>query len=155
MRTFWNRNDNNNSRIRLFGSILFAVFIFLISAWSSDTSAIASDLAKWPLEPGSQLQYSGKLRADMTNAKDGYFLAALTSASNHKMKMRVQKGDVTLTYDPNQKGDFEVVPLQLGSGHYDILLYENISGKKYSQAGYLGLDVTLTREDAAFYYPHQ
>ena len=155
MRTFWNRNDNNNSSVRSFGSILFAVFIFLISAWSSDTSAIASDLAKWPLEPGSQLQYSGKLRADMTNAKDGYFLAALTSASNHKMKMRVQKGDVTLTYDLNQKGDFEVFPLQLGSGHYDILLYENISGKKYSQAGYLGLDVTLTREDAAFYYPNQ
>ena len=155
MRTFWNRNSNSNSRIRSLGSILFVVFIFLISARSSTTSAIASDLAKWPSDPGSQLQYSGKLRADLTNAKEGYFMAALTSPSSHKMKMRVQKGDITLTYDLNQKGDFEVFPLQLGSGHYNIVLYENISGKKYSQAGFLGLDVTLTREDAAFYYPNQ
>ena len=99
MRTFWNRNISSNNRIRVVGSILIAVFIFLITAWSSETSAIASDLAKWPSEAGSQLQFSGKLRADMTNAKDGYFLAALTAPSNHKMKMRVQQGDVTLTYD--------------------------------------------------------
>ena len=155
MRNIKKANHNKRRCVRMVGFFLMAIFILLNSAWSSDTSAIASDLAKWPSDPGSQVQTSGKLRADLSNARDGYFLAALTGPSNHKMKMRVQKGDVTLTYDLNQKGDYEVFPLQLGSGHYDILLYENVSGKKYSQAGYLGLDVTLTREDAAFYYPNQ
>ena len=155
MQIFTYTNHNNSRSIRKLGSFLFAVLFLLIPFRSADISAIASDLAKWPMEPGSQIQTSGKLRADLSNAKDGYFMAALTGPSNHKMKMRVQKGDTTLTYDLNQKGDYEVFPLQLGSGHYDILLYENVSGKKYSQAGYLGLDVTLTREDAAFYYPNQ
>ena len=146
---------SHSATVRI-GFVFLLVLLFLLSpSINSNRTVTASDTAKWPSEPGSQIQTSGKLRADLSNAQDGYFLAAITSASNHKMKMRVQKGDVTLTYDLNQKGDYEVFPLQLGSGHYDILLYENVSGKKYSQAGYLGLDVTLTREDAAFYYPNQ
>lgn len=155
MQIFMYTNHNTSRSIRKIGLFLFAVLFLLIPVRFADTAATASDLAKWPMEPGSQIQTSGKLRADLSNAKDGYFMAALTAPSNHKMKMRVQKGETTLTYDLNQKGDYEVFPLQLGSGHYDILLYENVSGKKYSQAGYLGLDVTLTREDAAFYYPNQ
>ena len=116
-------------------------------------TAIADD-AKWPAEPVN-LQKSGKLVADLSTAHEGYFQAALTGPNKNKMKMRVQKGDVTLTYDMDLKGNYDIFPLQLGSGHYDILLYENVSGKKYSQAGYLSLDVTLDREDAAFYYPNQ
>ena len=155
MRTLSKANHSITGGFRICGIPLFVMLILLNPIFSHKGLAIASDLAKWPSEPGSQIQTSGKLRADLSNAKDGYFLAALTGPSNHKMKMRVQKGDVTLTYDMDQQGEFEVFPLQLGSGHYDILLYENVSGKKYSQAGYLGLDVTLSSEDAAFYYPNQ
>lgn len=137
------------------------VFILFLSAFLFGPvfgfvrTAEAGDAAKWPAEPSGNIQSSGKLVADLSNAKEGYFLAAISAPTNHKMKMRVQKGDVTLTYDMNLKGEYEIFPLQLGSGHYDILLYENVSGKKYSQAGYLGLDVQLDREDAAFYYPNQ
>jgi len=135
--------------------ILLILLFFLLPITSMTFSGAAADDAKWPEEPGNQVQSSGKLRADLSHAKEGYFLASITSPSSHKMKMRVQKDDVTLTYDLNVKAQYEVFPLQLGSGHYDILLYENVSGKKYSQAGYLGLDVTLDREDAAFFYPNQ
>ncbi|MBQ6517523.1 MAG: hypothetical protein IJI14_02315 [Anaerolineaceae bacterium] len=145
----------NHSTGKTIGLFLVVLFCLLATLIQPKFTASASDNAKWPADPGSQIKTSGKLRADLSNAQEGYFLASITSPSNHKMKMRVQKGDVTLTYDLNQKGDYEVFPLQLGSGHYDILLYENVSGKKYSQAGYLGLDVTLSREDAAFYYPNQ
>ena len=136
---------------------MLLLFIMLLATpvFNGRFCAQAYDTAKWPAEPSGNLQSSGKLVADLSNAKEGYFLAAITAPTNHKMKMRVQKGDVTMTYDMNLKGEYDVFPLQLGSGHYDILLYENVSGKKYSQAGYLGLDVQLDREDAAFYYPNQ
>lgn len=135
--------------------MLFFIVFLLGSVFQGETAEAASDAAKWPAEPSGNVQSSGKLLADLSNAKEGYFLAAISSPSNHKMKMRVQKDDVTMTYDMNAKAEYEVFPLQLGSGHYDILLYENVSGKKYSQAGYLGLDVQLDREDIAFYYPNQ
>ncbi|MBR6088484.1 MAG: transglutaminase family protein [Anaerolineaceae bacterium] len=146
--------DRKTGRYALF-LVSFLVFLLMITSGKGKTASAFSPQAKWPADPGSQIQTSGKLRADLSNAKDGYFLAALTSQSSHKMKMRVQKGDVTLTYDLNLKGSFEVFPFQLGSGHYDILLYENVSGKKYSQAGYLGVEVSLVSEDASFYYPNQ
>lgn len=150
-------NENHSQWIRHGGAIVLLLFIILLAspALNSHSEVQAYDAAKWPAEPSGNLQTSGKLVADLSNAKEGYFLAAITAPTNHKMKMRVQKGDVTMTYDMNLKGEYDIFPLQLGSGHYDILLYENVSGKKYSQAGYLGLDVQLDREDAAFYYPNQ
>ena len=150
-------NENHSQWIRHGGAIVLLLFIILLAspALNSHSEVQAYDAAKWPSEPSGNLQTSGKLVADLSNAKEGYFLAAITAPTNHKMKMRVQKGDVTMTYDMNLKGEYDIFPLQLGSGHYDILLYENVSGKKYSQAGYLGLDVQLDREDAAFYYPNQ
>ena len=150
-------NETYSQWIRHQGVIVLLLFIMLLATpvFNGRFCAQAYDTAKWPAEPSGNLQSSGKLVADLSNAKEGYFLAAITAPTNHKMKMRVQKGDVTMTYDMNLKGEYDVFPLQLGSGHYDILLYENVSGKKYSQAGYLGLDVQLDREDAAFYDPNQ
>ena len=137
-------------------AFLLFLFVFLMGPLFGFVHiAEADDAAKWPAELSGNIQSSGKLVADLSNAREGCFLAAISAPTNHKMKMRVQKGDVTMTYDMNLQGEYEIFPLQLGSGHYDILLYENVSGKKYSQAGYLGLDVQLDREDAAFYYPNQ
>ena len=130
------------------------IFMFLLSFIFCQIHVAKADDGLWPAAPVN-LQTSGKLVADLSTAHEGYFQAALTGPSKNKMKMRVQKGDVTLTYDMDLKGNYDIFPLQLGSGHYDILLYENVSGKKYSQAGYLSVDVKLDREDAAFYYPNQ
>ena len=141
-----NKNSNILSRLP---RVIIVLFIFMLL----QRPAMAYQ-AKWPAEP-VKLQTSGKLVADLSTAQDGYFQAALTAPSKNKMKLRVQKGQTTLTYDMDLKGKYDIIPLQLGSGHYDILLYENVSGKKYSQAGYLGLDVKLSQEDAAFYYPNQ
>ncbi len=111
--------------------------------------------AKWPKGSSAGQQSNGKLTVDATNISEGYFMAAVSASTDHRMKMRVVKDGETLTYDLNSEGKFEVFPLQLGSGKYDISLYENVSGKKFSNAGKISIEVNLTREDGAFLYPNQ
>ena len=111
--------------------------------------------ARWPADPGTRLQGDGKLQVDLTNASDGYFWARLNAANKHRMKMRVVKGDVTLTYDLNSSAEFELFPLQLGDGRYQITLYENVTGKKYANAGTVVVNVTLSAQGVSFLYPNQ
>ncbi len=111
--------------------------------------------AKWPEGSSSGQKTNGKMTLDLTNTTEGYFMAAVSEKTSHRMKLRVTKDGQTLSYDLNTNGDFEVFPLQLGSGKYDISLYENVSGKKYSGVGKISITVTLTREDGAFLYPNQ
>ena len=111
--------------------------------------------AKWPQTSSGGQKTNSKLKVDVGNSSDGYFLAAITSKNKHKMKLRVEKGGETLTYDLNNAGKLEVFPFQLGSGKYDISLWENVSGKKFSAAGKISVNVKLKREDAAFLVPNQ
>ena len=127
-------------------TLLLAVLLAL-------TAAVCAE-ARWPEAPGS-LKKDGKLQLDANHVSEGYFTASLQSANSHRMKLRVTKGDTTLTYDINSEGEFEVFPLQLGDGSYTVTLYENVSGKKYASAGKLSLNVTLSEKDVCFLYPNQ
>ncbi len=116
---------------------------------------LADSTAKWPEATGQTVWRDSKLKIDGSNLSEGYFMACTSSKTKKRLKMRVVKGDVTLTYDLNSDGDMEVFPLQLGSGNYSVKLYENVQGKSYSQVGTINLRVSLTREDGAFLYPNQ
>ena len=113
-----------------------------------------ADAAIWP-QAGSEVKKSGKVKVDVSNVSSGYFMAAVQSANKHKLKLRVVKDGETLTYDLNGRGDYEVFPLQLGNGKYEIALYENVSGKKYSQEGKVSINVTLSSGNAPFLGPNQ
>lgn len=133
--------------------LLYLTAALLLSGSVGLLSAAAE--AKWPEGSSSGKKSNGKMTLDLTNVSEGYFMAAVSEKTKHNMKLRVVKDDKTLTYDLNNTGEFEVFPLQLGSGKYDISLYENVSGKKYSSAGKISVNVTLSREDGAFLYPNQ
>ena len=133
--------------------LLCLIAALLLSGCCGLLSSAAA--AKWPEGSSSGQKTNGKLKLDVTNISEGYFMAAITQKTSHRMKLRVVKDGETLTYDLNTDGKFEVFPLQLGSGKYDISLYENVSGKKYSSAGKITLNVSLTREDGAFLYSNQ
>ena len=111
--------------------------------------------ANWPASPGSSLKKNGKLQVDAEHLSDGYFLASLQQKNSRRRKLRVIKGQETLTYNLNGDGAFEVFPLQLGDGKYEIQLYENVSGKKYSSAGKITVNVKLSNKEAPFYFPNQ
>ncbi len=135
-----------------FYSLLLAVFLIM----PPDIS-LAQDLtgALWPENSLYTVYYDGKLQVDASHTGDGYFYASVPSGSRHKLKLRVAKDGTTLTYDLSGEGNSELFPLQLGSGSYQVSLYENVSGKKYAQEGRVDLWVSLNREDIAFLYPNQ
>ncbi len=109
----------------------------------------------WPAAPSRTLQNNGKLKVDATHINDGYFQASIKSKTNRRMKLRVKKGSTTLTYDLNSDANFEVFPLQLGKGRYEITLYEQVSGSNYSAAGKVTVNPNMRDEEACFYYPNQ
>ncbi|MBR2259197.1 MAG: transglutaminase domain-containing protein [Blautia sp.] len=128
-------------------------FGLLLASWylvHGDSAASA----RWTAPTGEVIS-GGKLVIDAGNAADGYFLASVPGGCGNKLKLRVTKDDSSMTYELNQDGVEEVFPLQLGSGDYEISLYENIAEKKFSQEGTVSLSVALSSEDAAFYVPNQ
>ena len=110
--------------------------------------------ALWPAAGGNE-QRSGKMKLDVSFLSEGYFLAAIQKPSSHRLKLRVVTDGETLTYDLNSNGDYEVFPLQLGNGDYEVSLYENVSGKKYSQEGRISLSVRTRLPGVCFLYPNQ
>lgn len=115
--------------------------------------ALSSGLI-WPQADGKHVLRDGKLTVDTGGAENGYIMARGASASK-RYKLRVQHGDVTLTYDLNSRGDYEVFPLQFGSGAYTVSLYLNSSGKKYSAAGTVKLSASVEDPNAPFLVPNQ
>lgn len=136
--------------------ILFLAAAFLIClAVFTGAGVTAEGKAKWPESPGKEVKKSEKLKVDLTNMTEGYFTACVTSKTKKALKLRVTFKGETLTYDLTNTGDSEVFPFQMGSGSYEISLWENVSGKKYASAGKITVTVKLKREDGAFLYPNQ
>ncbi len=112
--------------------------------------------ARWPAEPAKKsLKKDGSLQVDASNVSEGYFLASMSKTTSSRLKLRVTKDGETLTYDLNGNGEFETFPLQLGDGKYEISLYKNVSGKKYTSAGKISLKVSLSDPNSCFLYPNQ
>lgn len=135
-------------RRRVCTLFLLALILTGLLSWGAGADPL------WPSAGGSE-QRSGKMKLDVSFLSEGYFLAAVQKPGNHRLKLRVAKDGETLTYDLNNQGEYEVIPLQLGNGNYEVSLYENVSGKKYSQEGKINLDVRMRLAGVCFLYPNQ
>ena len=93
----------NHSTGKTIGLFLVVLFCLLATLIQPKFTASASDNAKWPADPGSQIKTSGKLRADLSNAQEGYFLASITSPSNHKMLDMRHSSKNCIVYAQNWK----------------------------------------------------
>lgn len=109
--------------------------------------------AHWPSADGKK-KSDGSLTIDVSHADEGYIMAKGPKTSK-KLKLRVKFDDQTLDYDLSGKGDYEVIPLQLGSGKYTCTLYKNVSGKKYAQDGRVSVKADMADPNTAFLYPNQ
>ena len=91
---------------------------------------------------------------DYTNAADGYIMVKAPK-SKKKLKLRITMGSDSYNYDINGSAEYEVYPLQMGSGTYTVTLFENKSGNQYAQKAKVSVKVSLKDENAAFLCPSQ
>ena len=132
-----------------------AIMLFLLIELLFAGAGLASSAAVWPSSPGERVLENGKLVVDASHAEQGYVTVRVASQTGKRLKVRVVKDQSTLTYDLNGSCTYEVFPLQMGSGNYDIALYENASGTKYSAQGKVSFSVRLVNENAAFLVTNQ
>ena len=83
---------------------------------------------RWPRATGDRVETKGDLTVDISNASEGYVMAR-GEQSGSRLKLRVTKGENVLTYDLNTRGEYEPIPLQMGSGGYSFELFRNVEGK--------------------------
>jgi len=131
---------------------LLALGAGLPAVWNLCTQA--DENARWP-EEGGWVEQNGLLVLDESNLSQGYILARSSDYSSARLKLRVVYGDTHLDYDLPGDATYTVIPLQMGSGSYQVLLYQNTSGKKYAEVGNIWIYAELEREDVAFLYPNQ
>ena len=107
-----------------------------------------------PQASGSKVKTDGSLTVDCSHMDEGYIMVK-GPVSKKRLKVRIKTTGVTLNYDLNTNGEFEVYPLQFGSGKYQVTLYKNASGKKYSEEGKVSMNVDMDDELRCFLYPNQ
>lgn len=129
--------------------VLLLMLVFCATGYASSMDAV------WPESPGYDVQTDGKLVIDDSNINLGYVMVRVAEPSNHAMKITVSQGKWQLIYDLNSEGEYEVFPLQQGSGQYEVALFENVKGKKFSSEGKVILDAQLNDENAAYLVPNQ
>ena len=136
------------------GGMLFALVVALWLGACAPAFAASAD-AVWPEADGINVQQDGKLLIDASHMEQGYIMARVSEPGSNRFKVRVTFNGGQLMYDLNREGNFEVIPLQLGSGKYDFALYENVKSTKYAAAGQIALSVQLSDENAAYLVTNQ
>ena len=110
--------------------------------------------ALWPEASGDVCYVVGAFSVDVSHADQGYFMARREECDT-ALKMRVIKGDTVYTYDLNNEGEYEVFPLQMGSGTYTCSLYAHVRDGKYKKDAEISFIVEMEDEDTAYLYPSQ
>jgi len=97
-----------------------------------------------------------KVSIDASNLAEGFVIIKYTGGKDVKIKAQVAKsGGSSYTYDINNKGNPEIIPLTDGDGKYTVGVFENIGGTKYAQAYSVSLELKLRDQLLPFLYPNQ
>ena len=107
-----------------------------------------------PEATGKTVKTDGKMTIDCSNMSEGYIMVKAKKTTK-RLKLQIATSGAKLNYDLNSDGEYEVFPLQFGNGKYQISLFENVSGKKYSKEGTVKLSVKMPDELSCFLYPNQ
>lgn len=139
-----------NCRRGRHGRIIFMLFVMLMVA-------LPVELALMLLLPetGSDTYSKGGAVVDMSHTDKGYIMVKRKS-KDKRQKLIVKQGKNELQYDINGNDEFEVIPLQYGSGKYNISFYEQKSGSKYATVFKdKSISANLEDENICFLYPNQ
>lgn len=91
-----------------------------------------------------------KVEMDYSNTADGYLMIRYLG-SNHKVKVILTgPSDVAYTYNLSLNADYDVFTLSDGNGDYNISVYENVTGNRYSTVFSQDINVQMNDEFEAF-----
>lgn len=109
----------------------------------------------WPSADGINVDSNQKVQIDYSNVAQGYFMVETLTAEHAKVKIQVTKNDEKYTYDLNKDNTYEVFPLNMGDGKYDVKVFENVSDDQYGLLMDTAFDVKLDDVFLPYLYPNQ
>ena len=130
-----------------------AVCVMLVLVVCASLITLAAGI-NLPKASGKNVKKDGKMVVDCSNISAGYIMVKAKKTSK-RLKLQISTADAKLNYDLNSDGEYEVFPLQLGNGKYQVSLFENVTGKKYANEGSVKLSVKMKDTLSCFTYPNQ
>ena len=91
---------------------------------------------------------------DYGNASQGYVMIK-HEETDEGLKVRITLGEMQYTYDLNGHNEFEVFPLQMGNGKYNIQIFVHVTGNYYDLLTERAISVVLDDPYIAYLYPSQ
>lgn len=133
----------------LLAAILASCLFFLQKAESADIFSIV-----YANPSGINTLTGGQVTVDISNSNQGYIMLK-HNGSGKRLKARISCNGTEFTYDLNNWGDYEAFPLQLGSGEYQIQVFENVKDTSYSRVYTGSFYADVPNPNAAFIAPNQ
>lgn len=107
-----------------------------------------------PEATGKKLLKKSGTVIDVSNSAQGYVFVK-HKKSTKRLKFRLTRGSDVYTYDLNGDGEYEVFPLQMGSGGYKAQVFTQAKGTSYTTTSNLSFNVKLSDDLLPFLYPNQ
>lgn len=118
-------------------------------------SLYTGDITVRTPEASGTVVYEGNgVTVDASHADDGYVMVRC-EGSPSRLKVRIVLAEQTYTYDLNQEGKYEVFPLQMGSGDYEVKVFQQVEGTSYTQLYYTPVKAEMSDEERVFVFPSQ
>lgn len=93
---------------------------------------------------------------DASNTDQGYVMVKYLKNEAVRIKVQITRsGGTTYTYNIAADENYDVFPLSDGDGTYQINVFRNIGGTRYSQVLGQSISVKLSNELLPFLYPNQ
>ena len=121
---------------------------------ASPESPAAVSAVLTPVASGTAVKENASAVIDYSNTLEGYVMVRYTGSTDKRLKARVQGPSTTYTYDLTA-GEWEVFPLSDGNGGYQVTVFKNISGTKYTTELSASMKVELKDEFGPYLYPNQ
>lgn len=101
---------------------------------------------------GNSLISGDNAEADYSYASEGY-ISAIYSGSASAAKLRITCGEIRYDHDLTP-GKREFFPL-MGSGSYDVKIYEQVSGNKYAPLAEGTFEANISSSVSTYLYPNK
>lgn len=107
-----------------------------------------------PEASGDVVYEENGITIDASHTEDGYIMVK-GMPSDKRLKVLVTMNEETYSYDLNQQEEYEVYPLQMGNGTYEVQVYQQVEGTSYSPIYRVEIEVEMPDTDRVFLYPSQ